>query len=117
MSAAAEPIVLIDRGGALLSVVSARLAMAGDTPITASDCVDPKLVPALRSTALLVIEARRIAPDPTQAVNSLRAMGWNGKLLIIVDQLPDGEPPAQVRWVSKRGGTSAVMSALANLRG
>jgi hypothetical protein len=117
MEFAAEPIVLVAREGALLSVVCARLIMAGETPITVGDCVDPKLDPALRSKAILVVEAARLSADPVEAVHALRAMGWEGKLAIIVDPVPEGDPPARVRWIARSGGTPAIMSAIAALRG
>ena len=116
MKSVVEPIVLIAREGALISVVCARLIMAGDTPITAGDFDDPQLEPALRSSAILVVEGKRLSPEPGQAVHALRAMGWNGKLAVILDRLPEAEPPARVRWVAKTGGTPAIMAAIATLR-
>jgi hypothetical protein len=115
MASALEPIVLVAREGALLSVVCARLIMAGETPITASDCVDPKLEPGLRAAAILVVEAAHLSDEPPGAVQQLRAMGWGGKLAIIVDG-PQAEPPAKVRWIPKAGGTAAIMSAITALR-
>lgn len=117
MEVAAEPVVLIAKEGALLSVVCARLAMAGETPITAARCDDPRLDESLRDKAVLVIEAARLSCNPEEAVAALRAKGWNGKLALIVTRMPDHAPPKGVAWVDCQGGTAAVMAALASLRG
>ena len=116
MDVAAEPVVLIAREGALLSVVCARLAMAGETPITAVDCADPRLDDGLRKRAMLVVEASRLSVDPEEAVVALRAQGWSGKLAVLVNGVPDGSPPSRVAWVDSRGGTAAIMTAIATLR-
>ena len=117
MEVAAEPVVLIAREGALLSVVCARLAMAGETPITAADCGDPKLDDGLRDRAVLVVDASLLSADPDDAVELLRAQGWHGKLALLVGAVPTHLPPNRVAWVDGRGGTAAVMRALAELRG
>jgi hypothetical protein len=116
MEAVIEPVVLIAREGALLSVLCARLAMAGETPVTAATCTDPRLSSELRDKAVLVIESSGLSCDPQQSVAELRAAGWNGKLLLLVDLVPDQPQPSQVSWVDCRGGTAAVMKALAELR-
>lgn len=116
MEAATEPVVLIAREGALLSVLCARLAMAGETPVTAAACNDPRLDSGLRDKAVLVIEASGLSGNPEEAVGQLRAEGWHGKLLLLVDSIPDHEPPLRVAWVDGRGGTAAMMTALAGLR-
>ena len=117
MEVAAEPVVLIAREGALLSVVCARLAMAGETPITAADSTDPRLDDGLRERAVLVVEASRLSCNPEEAVATLRSQGWNGKLALLVDRIPDHSPPKSVAWVDCRGGTAAILSALTTLRG
>ena len=88
MEAGPEPVVLIAREATLLSVLCARLALAGDTPVTAEE-----------------------------AVAMLRAQGWNGKLLLLVDRVPDHEPPGRVAWVDCRGGNAKVLAAINALRG
>jgi hypothetical protein len=117
MEAAAEPVVLIAREGALLSVVCARLAMAGETPITAADCGDPRLDDGLRDRALLVVDASVLTADPEEAVAMLRAQGWHGKLVLLVSTVPAQVPPKRVAWIDGRGGTAAILSALSTLRG
>jgi hypothetical protein len=117
MEAVIEPVVLIAREGALLSVLCARLAMAGETPVTAAACTDPRLDLVLRDQAVLVIEASGVSCNPEEAIAQLRAGGWNGKLLLLVDRMPDQAPPRRVAWAECRGGTAAVMKALAELRG
>ena len=47
----------------------------------------------------------------------LRAQGWNGKLLLLVDRVPDHEPPGRVAWVDCRGGNAKVLAAINALRG
>jgi hypothetical protein len=111
-----EPIVLIVGEGALLSVVCARLAMAGETPITARDWHDPRLGPELRGKATLVVEGAFLSQDGEAAVRSLREMGWCGKLVILADNLPDGGDQADICWVPRRNGTAGVLAALAKLR-
>jgi hypothetical protein len=117
MEAAAEPVVLIAREGALLSVVCARLAMAGETPITAADCDDPRLDDGLRDKAVLVIEGALLSRSPAEAVDLLRGRGWNGKLALLLSEVPADHPPKRVAWIDGRGGSAAIMSALATLRG
>jgi hypothetical protein len=117
MEAGAEPVVLIAREGALMSVLCARLAMAGHTPVTASASTDPGLDAALRARALLVIESGCLSCNPEEAVGMLRAQGWNGKLLLLVDRIPDHAPPSGVTWIDCRGGTAAILAALDRLRG
>ena len=116
MEAGSDSVVLIAREGALMSVLCARLAMAGDTPVTASTPSDDRLDGGLRDRALLVIEAACVSGNPEEAVAKLRAQGWNGKLLLLVEQVPDHAPPARVAWVDCRGGSAALMTALARLR-
>ena len=84
MEAGPEPVVLIAREATLLSVLCARLALAGDTPVTASASTDPRLDAALRDRALLVIQSTTLSCNPEEAVAMLRAQGWNGKLLLLV---------------------------------
>jgi hypothetical protein len=117
MEVASEPVVLIARDGALLSVLCARLEMAGDTPVTASASNDAGLDRDLRDRALLVIESACLSADPDEAVEKLRAQGWNGKILVLVDLLPDHAPPYRAAWADRRGGTAALMAALTGLRG
>jgi hypothetical protein len=117
MEAAIEPVVLIAREGALMSVLSARLAMAGETPVTATSPGDKRLDDGLRARAVLVIESSGLSCNPEEAVALLRAEGWVGKLLLLVDRVPDQPPPNGVAWIDCRGGTAAIMTALAGLRG
>jgi hypothetical protein len=116
MEVASEPVVLIARDGALMSVLCARLAMAGDTPVTASASTDPRLDAALRERSLLVIEAAGLSGNAKEAAAKLRAQGWNGKLLLMVEDVPDHAPPERVAWVDARGGSAALMAALKSLR-
>ena len=117
MEARPEPLVLIAREATLLSVLCARLALAGDTPVTASTSTDPRLDPTLRDEALLVIQSATLSCNPEEAVAMLRAQGWNGKLLLLVDRMPDHEPPGRVAWVDCRGGNAQVLAALNAQRG
>ena len=116
MEAGPEPVVLIAREATLLSVLCARLALAGDTPVTASASTDPRLDAALRDRALLVIQSTTLSCNPEEAVAMLRAQGWNGKLLLLVDRVPDHEPPGRVAWVDCRGGNARLLAALNALR-
>ena len=117
MEAGAEPVVLIAREATLMSVLCARLAMAGDTPVTATTSTDARLNPTLRDKALLVIQSSCLSCNPEEAVGMLRAQGWNGKLLLLVDRVPDHSPPGRVAWIDCRHGSSAVLAALKALRG
>jgi hypothetical protein len=116
MEAAIEPVVLIAREGALLSVLCARLAMAGETPVTAAAPGDKRLDEGLRARAALVIECSGLSCNPEEAVALLRSEGWFGKLLLLVDRVPDHPPPRDVAWIDCRGGSAAVRAALDGLR-
>jgi hypothetical protein len=127
MTDSQDPVVLIAKSGELLAVLCARLALSGETPVTAAASDDSRLDTRLRSTAVLIVEAACLSQglddeglaheDPALAVAMLRSQGWNGKLLLLVDAVPDYPGQDNVGWVSMRGGAAAVVKALAELRG
>jgi hypothetical protein len=79
-------IVLAIADPGLRSALSAQLALAGKLIISAESHLDPGLSPAIRATALLVIEHCLIMSDGTDWSATLRAQNWLSTVIVIVDK-------------------------------
>lgn len=85
-----RPLVLAIAEGGLRGVLSAHLTLHDHMPIICTDHLDPALGPALRASAILVIEETLIAAAPEQWAETLRDQCWGGALIVIVHFMPDG---------------------------
>ncbi|WP_404367806.1 hypothetical protein AB5I39_13515 [Sphingomonas sp. MMS24-J45] len=85
-----RPLVLAIGEGAFRGVLAAHLTLHNHMPIICTDHLDPALGPALRGSAILVIEETLIAAAPEQWAETLRDQCWGGALIVIVDNVPEG---------------------------
>lgn len=117
MSAMPRPLILAIVDPGLRSILGAYLTMAGETPISTTDHLDPTLGATLRDRAILVIEEMLIASPPLEWAETLRDQCWTGLLIVIVRDLPEPVQEAHgIALVDRRHAPVAIPTLIQRWR-
>lgn len=104
-----RPLILAIADPGLRAILAAYLTMAGETPISTADHLDPTLNAALRNAAILVIEESLIASPPRDWTETLRDQCWTGWHIIITQTLAEPVPETDgVALVHRREAPVAI---------
>ncbi|TXC69651.1 hypothetical protein FSB78_00745 [Sphingomonas ginsenosidivorax] len=104
-----RPLILAIVDPGLRAILAAYLTMAGETPISTADHLDPTLNAALRNSAILVIEETLIASQPRDWTETLHDQCWTGWHIIITHTLVELVPETQgVALVHRRQAPAAI---------
>jgi NAD(P)-dependent dehydrogenase (short-subunit alcohol dehydrogenase family) len=83
--------------------------IAGETPISTADHLDPTLDATLRDRAILVIEEPLIASAPRDWTETLRDQCWTGFVIIIAHTLHESVPENEgVALVDRHSAPAAI---------
>jgi len=104
-----RPLILAIVDPGLRSILAAYLTMAGETPISTADHLDPTLDATLRDRAILVIEEPLIASAPRDWTETLRDQCWTGFVIIIAHTLHESVPENDgVALVDRHSAPAAI---------
>lgn len=115
MTSSRGPLVLAIADTALRSILSARLGMAGQIPISTTDHQDPCLRPEIRSTALLIIDETMIGSGSLDWTETLRNQCWSGQIIIVADAIKGRVEHDETVLLVDRRDASVAIPALVQL--
>ncbi len=109
MNVTRRPLILAIVDPGLRSILAAYLTMAGETPVSTADHLDPTLDATLRDKAILIIEEPMIASAPHDWTETLRDQCWTGLVIIIAHTLHEPVPESDgIALVERRNAPAAI---------
>ncbi|MES2269464.1 MAG: hypothetical protein V4533_01150 [Pseudomonadota bacterium] len=113
-----RPLIIAISDPGLRSVLAALLTMAGETPISTVDHLDPALGAELREIAILVIDEPLISAAPPEWTETLRNQCWTGSLVIVADRLlRPSEPEDGIMLVQRSQAAYAIPPIISRWQG